>query len=346
MLNPQIKKKQVRKIAGMLADFCGLWVVSAGLKSGILSEISECACPVTAVELAKKGGYSLFFTERWLSAAYSFEILEYIPKKGFRLSAHMKNMLLNKADDHYMGAVIMMFSGLSKAYDEFSKRIKDGKKSLPPRHNITMIKSMAEVTRNDYAVIIERIINNNAGLRKIMLGRPAVLDIGAGLGYGPINFCRAFPGAKVTALDIDKRSIAAAVRNIRRQGYENSIRLVAKDARIADFEQKFDLIFMNLSLHEIGDNDKERSDFLVKCRRWLKNDGFVLISELPFPAKMNELRRVSSQIISGIQIFEAVSGDKLMSIPEISRLLKSSGFSKAHIMRHLSPLRVFILASK
>lgn len=346
MLKSQIKKKQVRKIARLLADFCGLWVINSGLKSGILSKISESASPVTAVDLAKKGGYSPFFAEVWLTAAYSFEILEYIPGKGFELAPHMKEILLNKTDGHYLGSAVMMFSELSSVFDEFSKRIKKGKKLHPRRQSIALIKYMAEVTRNDFPVIVDRIINNNAELRKTLQRGAAVLDIGAGLGYGPISFCRAFPRVKVTALDIDKRSIAAAGRNIRNANCEGSICLAGKDARMVDFKQKFDLIFMNLSLHEIGPGNKGRLSLLNKCRSWLKTRGFLLISEIPFPAKMNELRRLSSQIISGIQIFEAISGDKLMTIPEISKLLKRSGFNKVNIIRHLSPLRVFILAKK
>ncbi|TAM37216.1 class I SAM-dependent methyltransferase [bacterium] len=341
-----IKKEQVKKIARLLADFCGLWVVNSGLKSGILFTISESASPVTAAELARAGGYSLFFAEAWLMAAYSFEILEHIPGKGFELSAHMKEILLNKAGDNYLGSAIMMFSGLSSAYDEFSKRIKDPKKLTPRRQSIRMIKSMAEVTRNDLAVIIDRIINNNAQLRKTMHGRATVLDIGSGLGYAAVSFCKTFPGIKVTALDIDKRQISAAAKIIREENCGKSICLLAKDARRADFKQKFDLIFMNLSLHEIGNSDKERSAFLNKCRRWLKNKGFLLINEFYLPAKMNEFRRLSSQIISGIQVFESISGNKLMTIPGISKLLKKSGFRKIKVIRHPSPLRVFILARR
>lgn len=346
MAKKPIKKERARKIAGLLADFCGFWVLSTGLKSGILFKISEFSSPATADDLVKTGGYPPVFAQAWLAAAYSFAVLEYIPGKGFELSAHMKDILLNKADEHYLGSTIMMFSELSGAYDEFSKKIKKGRKLPPFRQSQAMIEAMAEVTRKDCTVIIGGVINKNPVLREIMHRGAAVLDIGAGLGYGAVGFCKAFPGIKVTALDMDKRSISAAAKIIRSQGYERRISLALKDARRADFKQKFDLIFMNLSLHEIGDSNKERSVFLNKCRAWLKNKGFLLISEVPLPAKMREFRRLSSRITSGIQLFEAISGDKLMTIPEMSGLLRKSGFRDINVMNRLSPLRAFILARK
>lgn len=340
------KLEEKRKISGLLAGFCGLWAVSSDLKSGILHKISEAGCPVKAADLAKRGRYSLPSVEAWLKAAYSFEILDYVPGEGFLLSPHTRDILLDKSDADYLGSTIMMFSGLSGAYQGLSKRIKGGKKSPPEKQGIALKKAMAEVTRRDFTVIIDGIINADKELRKLLGGQAEVLDIGTGLGYSALCFSKAFPKIKVTALDIDKSSIAEARRNIGRQGCVKNIRLLTADARKADFDRRFDLIFMNLSLHEIGEGGRERAAFLNKCRGWLKNKGLLLISELPFPVKMRELRKLSSKIILGVEMFEEVFGDKLMSVPETLKLLKKSGFGKIQVIKGLIPLRAIFLARK
>ena len=63
-------------------------------------------------------------------------------------------------------------------------------------------------------------------------------------------------------------------------------------------------------MRECWDIEKSTSNI----HRALKPDGYLVISDFPFPETTEELRSVRARIMAGIQYFEATIDDQLLPI--------------------------------
>jgi tRNA (cmo5U34)-methyltransferase len=111
----------------------------------------------------------------------------------------------------------------------------------------------------------------------LRLGEPrTVLDIGAGIGNVSAAVLDAFPQARVTVVEPCDEMFAEAARTL--GGYTGRAQLVNQD--ILDFvpEHRYDAIFSNLVLHNIGLAEKRR--LLTDLVGWLEPGGSFVWSDL------------------------------------------------------------------
>jgi ubiquinone/menaquinone biosynthesis C-methylase UbiE len=340
------KKEQLNKVRGLVSGFSGFWVVYAGIKSGILKDIVCLKKPATVEDLVNQCKYNKEFAEAWLYAGYSFELLDYSKKKGWQIVPHIKSILLNRDDPYFWGDRIIMHAELCNIYKIFPDRMINGKTESLYKQDLSLIKAIARVTQTDFPAIIEKVIKKKRLLKDRLEAGGNILDIGTGLGYGAVYLSKAFPKARIVGVDKDKRAIQIAKENVKKSNLSGSVSLKALDARGLNLNEKFDFIYMNLVLHEIDSTKKGVCLFLGVCRKLLKKDGFLLINELPFPNRIGECRKPLIKMLMGVQLFETVFGDSLMTFKNIKGLLKETGFNNIEYIKHPNPARLFYLASR
>ena len=90
---------------------------------------------------------------------------------------------------------------------------------------------------------------------------------------------------------------------------------------ISDREQ-YDLGLINISMH--GCRDKAR--VAQNVYQALKPGGRFVISDFPFPPSTGETRTVPTQLMCGIQFFEALLGAQLLATQAFVDLLDHHGF--------------------
>ncbi len=140
-----------------------------------------------------------------------------------------------------------------------------------------------------------------------------MMDFGAGRGNCVSHLQRAFPDARLTALDVSARSLthceARAVR---------PLDTVCYDGRTLPFEDaRFDLVFTACVFHHIPANDHIR--LLAEIRRTLTPQGrFVLFEHNPW----NPLTRHAVATCP----FDANA--VLISAPEMRRRFRAAGFAE------------------
>ncbi|HEY5890314.1 MAG TPA: hypothetical protein VIW94_06420, partial [Acidimicrobiia bacterium] len=90
-----------------------------------------------------------------------------------------------------------------------------------------------------------------------------------------------------------------------------------------DADRRYDLITVNVSMHECRDIDLVTESVLAA----LKPGGYFLNSDFAFPATGEGLRTVPGRIMTGIQLFEAQIDDQLVTVEFYLDLLARHGFT-------------------
>jgi SAM-dependent methyltransferase len=101
-----------------------------------------------------------------------------------------------------------------------------------------------------------------------------VADVACGAGWAGIALARAYPGASVTGLDVDARTLAAARENAAACGVADRVTFEVRDAADRQLTGPYDLVCLFDALHEMG----RPVQVLRSCRR-LSADGSVLVMD-------------------------------------------------------------------
>jgi len=338
-----------KSVLSFLFGFCGFWVVYAGLESGILDFIKNYGHSIRESEILKSGKYNSKFLSIWLKAAYAFGIIERNQRCEFWVSDTVKQELFNGENSSLLSDKIKMYARFGKLYESFSKgsRINNSFAGNNFKQSFSLISAMAEVTRNDYYGIFQAAKGSRAGLDGLLQGkRTRLLDIGTGFGYNLLSIADKYPNSHIMGIDIDPRAVAFCVKRINSFNLQHRIIAKVMDARKISFTNNFDIILMNLSLHEIDSDLNNIVKFLKKCKSALRKSGYLIISELISPESFSSYRSNVGKSLASMEILEFVLGYNIFSLKEVKNLLASAGFKVISIAKQADPLKKLIISRK
>jgi ubiquinone/menaquinone biosynthesis C-methylase UbiE len=149
-----------------------------------------------------------------------------------------------------------------------------------------------------------------------------VLDMACGAGVGLIRTAQTYRKATVVDLDGDAYSLELTADRLRWAGLQDRVSHVQSTLEDISGSGEFDLVLINVSMHECQDIEKVTSNVY----RALQPDGYFGISDFPFPDSIEGTRTVPARIISGIQFFEALIDDQLLPTQAFVDLLNRHGF--------------------
>jgi cyclopropane fatty-acyl-phospholipid synthase-like methyltransferase len=161
----------------------------------------------------------------------------------------------------------------------------------------------------------------------------SILEIGAGGGYHTVHYARRFPKSSVTGLEFDGVSAALARRTVAEAGFGGRVEIQHGDANDLSAESAYDLVAMNLVLHETG-GPREYHNVLSRVLQALKPGGIVIVSELPYPDSPYAYRQNPVyKKLAGIQIHEAVVGCGMITQGELPGYLEDANFSNIRVTK-------------
>jgi 2-polyprenyl-3-methyl-5-hydroxy-6-metoxy-1,4-benzoquinol methylase len=123
-------------------------------------------------------------------------------------------------------------------------------------------------------------------------GSGKIADIGCGAGWASIALARAYPSARVTAVDVDGAAVAEAQQAAADAGVAGRVSFVVTDGSSLADEHDYDLVCVFDALHEVA----HPADLLRACSRALRSQqGAVLVLESlvtdTFSAPASEIER-------------------------------------------------------
>ena len=146
--------------------------------------------------------------------------------------------------------------------------------------------------------------------------QPRVLDFGAGVGYSVPFFARHLPGARVTCLDVSRKSLE--IGELLHPGRAEFRRFDGK--AIPYDEETFDIALASCVFHHIP--HAEHVALLAEIRRVLKPDGLLFVFE------HNPLNPLTRHAVNTCPFDENAH---LIHAPVMRRRALAAGFDRAHV---------------
>lgn len=339
------KQDQWQKLFDYVLGNQAAWIADIGLKAGLFRAIAEAGEEgITEEALARRLDYKLRYVQVWCRGAYAFELLDWDERAGYRLAPHMGSLLLDPTDPQFSGGRIQFYTALYEDYRAFPEYLRTG--GIWPRsdHDPFLIEALKNSTTPDCVVFTEHVLPQAPKtLAKLEQGGK-ILDVGAGGGYHAAHYAKRFPNAQVVGLEFDAPSLQLARQTVAEAGLGERVEIRHGDANELDEEDAYDLVTMNIALHETGGPAQYRN-VLSRVRRALKPEGTLLVSELPYPDSPGEYRdRPEYRTLAGIQLHEALVGCGMITQGQLRDLLAETGFENARVAEQPRPTRFVMLA--
>ena len=102
-----------------------------------------------------------------------------------------------------------------------------------------------------------------------------ILEVGTAIGYSAIIMCLVNKDVVVTTIERDEQRYMEALKNIKKFGLENRITLIFNDALNVEFEDKFDLVFIDAA-------KRKNKEFFEHFVKYLDDDGYVITDNMNF----------------------------------------------------------------
>jgi predicted O-methyltransferase YrrM len=334
------KDAQFQRLMGYIVGNQAAWFTAIGLKSGLFRAIADAGDAGTTDEaLAEQLGYHPRYVQVWCLGAYAFELLDWDEASGYRLTPHLTSLLLDPADPQFMGGRMLFYTALYEDFLAFPDHLQTG--AVWPRsdHDPFILRALQAMTTPDCVMITDHVLPQAPNTLAQLEAGGRVLDIGAGGGVHVVHYAQRFPASDVVGLEPDEASLDNARRAVDEAAVGDRVELVLGDANVLDADGAFDLVTMNITLHETGGVDEYRN-VLDRARRALTPGGAVVVSEIPYPDEPTTYRsHPVYKAIAGVQLHEALVGCGMITQGQLRELLEGAGFNNVRVASQPMPTR-------
>jgi len=346
LVEPQPEKAaQWQKLFHYILGNQAAWIVDIGLKAGLFSAIAAESAGIDEARLAQTLGYQDRYVSVWCRAAYAFELLDWDERSGYRLAPHLQSLLLDPSDAQFIGGRIQFYTALYEDFRAFPAYLVSGETWPRSCHQPELLEFLAATTRPDAVVMTEHVLPQAPEALARLDAGGAILDLGAGAGQHVIHYARRFPRARVIGVELDARSVDLARRNVAAAGLEGRVIIRQGDANALQEEVAYDLVTLNIALHETGGAPEYRN-VLARVRRALTPGGSVVVAELPYPDSPAAYRDSSVyKALAGVQLHEALVGCGMITQGELGQLLQAAGFARTRIAQQPLPTRFVMIGN-
>lgn len=351
MVDASTKQVQWEKLFGYLLGNQAAWVADVGLKAGLFAAIADALADngepgMHEDILAERLGYVPRYVQVWCRAAYAFELLDWDEAAGYRLAPHMQALLLDPSDPQFMGGRLQFYTALYEDYRAFPESLRTGRIWPHSAHDPWLLEALKNLTKPDAVVFTEHVLPQApAALQRLEAGG-TILELGPGGGYGLAHYARRFPQSRVVGVEFDGPSVELARQTVADAALGDRVEVRQGDANELADEDAYDLVMMNIVLHETGGPGEYRN-VLRRVRRALTPGGTVLVSELPYPDSPAAYRtNPVYRALAGVQIHEAQVGCGAITQGELRVLLEEAGFANVRVADQPLPTRFIMLAEK
>jgi SAM-dependent methyltransferase len=315
----------VQQQAGMLlqqvAGYVATRTTQLGLRAGLIEALAEAGHGLMPSELAIEADIDHLYAEVWCRAAIGAGLLVRDGER-LRLAEHLDALLLEGEHPAHIGAMVRILEH-PEVFDRFGERLTTGERTWWDQCSPDFIGGVAATGLPFYVRLIPGGLRQVPGVEDLLQGPARVLDTACGAGAGLVRLGKMYPDLTLTGADGDRNSLERAAKAVAEAGIEDRIGLVHTPLEELEYDEEFDLVINNISMHECRDID----EVTARIRRSLRPGGWFVISDFPFPDTDEGLASVPGRIMSAIQFFEAQIDDQLLPRHVYDDLLVSHGFT-------------------
>ena len=317
----QAIQQQAGKLLTQVAGYVGVRTMDIGLRFGLFEEISKHPQGITPNALAEQMGLDSFYAQVWCRSAYASEALEQRGNETYILAPHMDKLLLDQDFPGYLGGLPRVVVQ-PEMFDRFAENFQSGRRIWWDECSPTWIQMVSSTGRPFYNRLIPGGLSQIPGLSDRLAGGASVLELACGAGIGLVRMAQTYPRCSIVGLDGDAYSLELVANRLGEEALKERVSLVYSTLEDFDASDEYDVVVINISMHECRDIEKATANMY----RALKPGGYFVISDFPFPNSTEGCRTVPASVMCGIQFFEALIDDQLMSTKAFVDLLHRHGF--------------------
>lgn len=346
-INKSRKEALEQKFWGYILGNYATWIADIGLKAGLFQTIADTgSIGISDVDLALQRDFDPTYVQVWCRAAYAFEWLEWDEQsRHYWIEPEVASLLLT------LGGNIQFCTALYQDFLSFPTYLHTGQVWPRSDHN-PLIRDMFLRHQEDFRMITEILCKEAPAMHRQLKEKGGwILDIGTGAGHALVQYAKNFLSAHIVGLDIDLSHIRMAQRTIiqanndSKVGIDDRVEIRYGDANLLSDKEYYDLVTMNLSLHEMGEQYRR---VLSRIYDALKPGGIVLITEAAHPDSICAYRDNSGpwlKLMASVQLPQALFGSATIPQHVLRDDLKKVGFTNVRDY-HPHPSHVIFLAGK
>jgi 2-polyprenyl-3-methyl-5-hydroxy-6-metoxy-1,4-benzoquinol methylase len=254
-----------------------------GLRLGLYQSLAADG-PATSTQLAQRSGTTERYVREWLEQQTVSGLLQVgnpsddAEARRYSLPPAHAEVLLDRNSLNFLGPYpAQMVSGI-QALPALMTAFRNGGGVPYEAYGADCREGIAEGNRAQFVNLLgSKWFAAIPELERRLRSEPAaeVADIGCGLGWSSISIARAYPLARIHAIDLDQASIESARRNAQEAGVGDQIHFEIRNAAEVAGQGKYDLVTAFETIHDMS----RPVDALAAMRRLVKAGGFVLIAD-------------------------------------------------------------------
>lgn len=313
--------------------------IRMGLDHGLFQFIAEHG-PMSSDDLAEGVGLDKLYAQVWCRAAFAAGVLEGHDADAYTLAPHIDVLLLDKTSPGYLGGLFKVLTE-PEVFDTFTENFASGERIWWDQTSPAWIDAVSETGGAFNTRFIPGGVSQVPGAEDRLAAGGKVLELASGTGVGLVRLGSHYPKLALVGLDGDAHSLSAARSRVDEAGMSDRVELTHSAMEDLDAEEEYDAITINVSMHECRDIEK----VTAAVHRALKPGGYFLNSDFPFPESGEGVRTVPGRIMSGVQFFEALIDDQLVSVDYYLDLYERHGFSETGVVE-ITPVHAITWAKK
>lgn len=332
-------KEQVGALLGNAAGYIATRTIRMGLDYGLFELIAEQG-PTSSAELAEAAGIDMLYSEVWCRSAFAAGVLDGHDADAYILAPHIEVLLLDKGSPGYVGGLFKVLTE-PELFDTFAENFESGERIWWDQTSPAWIAAVGETGGAFNTRFIPGGVSQVPGAADRLAAGGKALELACGTGVGLVRLGAEYPNLDLVGLDGDAHSLESARSRVDNAGMSSRVHFIHSGMEDLDTEEEFDAITINVSMHECRDIEK----VTAAVHRALKPGGYFLNSDFPFPESGDGVKTVPGRIMSGIQFFEALIDDQLLSVNHYLDLYNRHGFTETGVVE-ITPVHTLTWASK
>ena len=174
-------------------------------------------------------------------------------------------------------------------------------------------------------------------MRKVLRDGGNILEVGCGYGYNLLNWAKKYSKCRIIGIDIDDEAVNFLRQQVSKNKMEERIKIInasVEKYEVSNDREKFDLIILNQTLHEMEMDDNFRKDVINKLYLLLNKSGIVLIGESIMDDLFDLYRK--PQLIEALHKWQEVSlVSKFYSEKSFREFIASTSFKEAELIKEV-----------
>ncbi len=332
-------QEQAGRLLGNAAGYIATRTIRIGLDHGLFEYIAA-EGPVSSAGLAESAGIDGLYSDVWCRSAFAAGVLEGHDEDAYTLAPHIEVLLLDKSSPGYVGGLFKVLTQ-PEVFDTFDQNFESGERIWWDQTSPTWIAAVGETGGAFNTRFIPGGISKIPGATDRLAGGGKALELACGTGVGLVRLGTEYPSLDLVGLDGDAHSLGAARSMIEGAGMGDRVEFIHSGMEDLDAEEDFDAITINVSMHECRNIEK----VTAAVHKALKPGGYFLNSDFPFPESGDGIKTVPGRIMTGIQFFEALIDDQLLSVNYYLDLYKRHGFTETGMVE-VTPVHAITWAKK